>query len=132
MKYQIATLKQLTKEHSTELVVMLQKNNAPVLSLTKALIDSQEHWLDDQVYYYEKHGQRLIKNRSCQVLSCARFRRNLNGLMKKLSNPEHPLNRVLVRHKEHAFWLIPYEQHLRHSQFQNLSSDREFEGGTKP
>jgi hypothetical protein len=130
MKYQIGTLKQVTNDHCTELVVML--NHMPVMSLTPALIDAQEHWPGDHVYYLKRHGQHQIKNRSCQVLLCARFRRNLNGLMRNLANPEHPLNRVLVRHKEHAFWLIPYEQHLRHSQFQNLSSDREFEDQAKP
>ena len=129
MRYQTATLEQVTKNHITELVVML--NYTPVLSLTPALIDDQEHWPGDQVYYYEKHRQGQIQNCSCQVLLCARFRRNLNGLMKKLANPEHPLNRVLVRDKEHAFWLIPHEQHLRHIWFQNLSSDRDFEEGAK-
>jgi len=130
MKYQVATLKQVTQNQITELVVML--NHKPVLSLTHTLIDSEEYWPGDQVYFYKKHGQQKIKNRSCQVLLCARFRRNLNGLMKKLANAEHPLNRVLVRHKEHAFWLIPHEQHLRHSRLQNLSSDLEFEEGVKP
>jgi hypothetical protein len=132
MKYQIATLKQITKGDNTEVVVILQKDSTTVLSLTDALVDSQEHWSGDQVYFYKKHGQRHIINRSCQVLLTARFRRNLNGLMKKLANPGNPLNRVLVRHKEHAFWLIPYEQHLRHRWFQNLSSDREFEDEAKP
>jgi hypothetical protein len=129
MKYQTATLKQVTKNQISELVVIL--NHKPVLSLTQTLMNSEEYWPGDQVYFYKKHEQYKIKNRSCQVLLCARFRRNLNGLLKKLASSEHPLNRVLVRDKKHAFWVIPHEQHLRHSRFQNLSSDREFEEDSK-
>ena len=56
MKYQRATLKQITKDQGAELVVILSDDDSPVLSIADALIDSQKYWHDDQVTYYKKNG----------------------------------------------------------------------------
>jgi hypothetical protein len=66
----------------------------------------------DDVAFSIKHNCITIKNLSCIQLRVSRFRRNINSIMKNITNNQHPLNRVLVKvkGKHSSFWVIPYDK----------------------
>jgi hypothetical protein len=83
----------------------------------------------DNIKIYNKNGVTLIENLSCQVLKGTRFSRNLNSLMRNMSNESHPLNCVLIKNKldKLCFWLLPYEQHLRHPYLRETTQEEKID-----
>jgi len=137
MKYQTSVLKYGLKdvnapsedEIEVELIVEMLEANQMVTTLPKKSAYEGIYLLGDQLRVYKKKGSNLIQNLSCQVLHTARFRRNLNSVMRNLVNESHPLNCVLVTDKKNAYWVIPHDSSLRHDYFSAMSSDKAIKEG---
>jgi hypothetical protein len=82
------------------------------MTLPKAFMDSGLYLPGDHIDYAIKGQCCALVNRSCPVLPLSRFRRNLNGILRNLNNSSHPLRRVLIVRKKHAFWCVPHDRSL--------------------
>jgi len=135
MKYQAAVLQYRQKDVNapssdwSELIVVSPESKEVLATLANKLAYDGIYLLGDKLRVYKKSRGDLILNLSCQVLHTARFRRNLNSVMRNLANKSHPLNRVLVTNKKNAYWVIPYDIALRHQYFSSMSSDETIKSG---
>lgn len=96
---------------SIEIVEM--GDNELGFTIPQELIDSGRFLPGDRIGYRLKPQSCQVINLSCPVLLLSRFRRNLNGILRNMNNPEHPLRRVLVKHKERLFWCVPHDKSLQ-------------------
>jgi hypothetical protein len=83
--------------------------------IPQELIDSGLFLEGDEVDISIDRRKRIeVRNLSCPVLQVSRFRRNLNGILRNMSNPNHHLRRVLIKRKRKAsFWCVPHDELLK-------------------
>lgn len=85
-----------------------------------------ENYLPGDMIEYSQKGENIaLKNLSCLILRVSKFKRNLNGILKKLANTEAPLNRVLIIRKTTNFWCIPHDQNLQHPMFRSIRKPKD-------
>ncbi|MCP5213032.1 MAG: hypothetical protein H6998_19110 [Hahellaceae bacterium] len=95
----------------TKIVVL--GDNELGFTIPQDLLESGRFLPGDSISYRVKtHGCEII-NLSCPVLPVARFRRNLNGILRNMNNPRHPLRRVFVARKKNSYWVVPHEISLQ-------------------
>jgi hypothetical protein len=102
------------------------ENDEVIKILAKDAISAGLYLVGDNINVCKKNGTAITKNLSCQILKASRFSRNLNSLMRNMTNKDHPLNRVLVKNKfnESCFWLLPDEAHLRHPYLREITQNK--------
>ena len=102
MKYQTAVLQyecegeRVASLEKDELVVVSQENGEVLARLPESSAYDGIHLAGDSTRVSNQHGEKVLENLSRQVLPVARFRRNLNSVLRNMVNERHPLNRVLV------------------------------------
>jgi len=135
MKYRLAIVKyrQIDEKSNNianyELMAVDLEIDAVITRLDKDAVHSGLYLPGDNIKIYNKNGLTLIENLSCQALKGTRFSRNLNSLMRNMSNEHHPLNRVLIKNNldKSCFWLLPYEQHLRHPYLRETTQEEKID-----
>ena len=135
MKYRSAILRyrQIDEKSNNianyELMAVDLEIDAVITRLDKDAVHSGLYLPGDNIKIYNKNGLTLIENLSCQVLKGTRFSRNLNSLMRNMSNESHPLNRVLIKNKldKLCFCLLPYEDHLRHPYLRGTTQEEKID-----
>jgi hypothetical protein len=83
--------------------------------IPQELIDSGLFLEGDEVdISIDRHKRIEVRNLSCPVLQVSRFRRNLNGIIRNINNPNHHLRRVLIKRKgKVSCWCIPHDHSLQ-------------------
>lgn len=93
------------------------ENGDMVLNIPPELIASGLFLEGDDVSFTAEPGCIRVENLSCKEMPVSRFKRNLNGILKKINNDSHPLNRVFVKRKTSSFWIIPYDKNKQRAYF---------------
>jgi hypothetical protein len=89
-------------------------NGELAVQIPQELVDDGLFLPGDEVdMFINKHKVIELRNLSCPVLQVSRFRRNLNGIMRNINNPNHHLRRVLMKRKAKVIcWCVPHDQSL--------------------
>ena len=129
MKYQLAVLQyENLGEHVVgleegKLVAVSQENGEVLARLQESPAYNGIHLAGDYLRVSNLHEENVVENLSCQVLPVARFRRNLNSVLRNIVNERHPLNRVLVVAKKNPYWVLPHDKKLRHEYLSPINLD---------
>tara|TARA_R110002072_G_scaffold303068_1_gene492517 strand:- start:1821 stop:2240 length:420 start_codon:yes stop_codon:yes gene_type:complete len=133
MKYQLALLQYEPESQSVansargELVVVSQENGEVLARLPESPAYDGTHLAGDSIRVSYQHDEKVLENISCQVLPVARFRRNLNSVLRNMVNERHPLNRVLVIAKTKPYWVLPHDQKLLPEYFRSMNCDATYQ-----
>jgi hypothetical protein len=74
------------------------ENGDHLLTIPDPLLASGEFAEGDVIEFCKpQRDQVRLKNLSCQVLRISQLKRNLNSVMRNINNPNHHLNRVLIK-----------------------------------
>ncbi len=82
-----------------------------ILPLPDRMFEHYGWHIDDVIDVKTQRNKHILelKNLSLQRLKLSQFRRNLNSICKNISNPKHPLKRVIVD-CEKSFICIPVDK----------------------
>lgn len=103
-----------------DLVVLDTHTDETVTSIRLEQAEQGVFLPGDDVLYINKGDNIQIQNLSCLICRVSVFRRNLNGLLKKLTNRTNHLNRVLVISDKPKFWCMPHDKELCHPLFRKI------------
>jgi hypothetical protein len=118
-----ASIKLISSGNNIKIAVFEKGDGVMICTLAGKTSRSGRLLDGDQVVCYHKNRKEQLSNLSCLVLHKARFRRNLNSILRNLNKKNHPLNRVLVLNKENKFWCIPHDEDLQHKFFRSESKE---------